>query len=72
MLALVLGIMVIGQIASAQFTGATEFSLPNYIGAMIITIVIRNINDRVNVFKNNQKSVDLISEVSLGLFSLWR
>lgn len=68
MLALVLGIMVIGQIASAQFTRASRFSLPSYVGAMIIAIVIRNINDQVNIFKNNQKSVDLISEVSLGLF----
>ncbi|MEX6211681.1 sodium/glutamate symporter [Providencia huaxiensis] len=68
MLALVLGIMVIGQFASAQFTKATGFSLPSYVGAMIIAIVIRNINDQVELFRINQKSVDLISEVSLGLF----
>lgn len=68
MLALILGIMVIGQFASAQFTKATGFSLPSYVGAMIIAIVVRNINDQVELFRINQKSIDLISEVSLGLF----
>ncbi len=42
--------MVIGQFASAQFTKATGFSLPSYVGAMIIAIVIRNINDQVELF----------------------
>ncbi|WP_369310623.1 sodium/glutamate symporter [Providencia rettgeri] len=68
MLALILGIMVIGQFASAQFTKATGFSLPSYVGAMIIAIIIRNINDQIELFRINQKSIDLISEVSLGLF----
>nr|WP_314265650.1 sodium/glutamate symporter [uncultured Moellerella sp.] len=68
MLALILGVMVIGQIASAQFTAATGFSLPSYVGAMIIAIIVRNLNDQINIFRIHQKSVDLISEVSLGLF----
>ncbi|VEB71425.1 Glutamate permease [Providencia rustigianii] len=68
MLALILGVMVIGQFASAQFTKATGFSLPSYVGAMIIAIIVRNINDQVEIVRINQKSINLISDVSLGLF----
>lgn len=68
MLALILGVMVVGQFASAQFTKATGFSLPSYVGAMIIAIIVRNINDQVEIVRINQKSINLISDVSLGLF----
>ena len=68
MLAVILGIMVVGRWGSAQFTAATGFSLPGYVGAMIIAIIVRNFNDSVKVFELNQKSIDLISGVSLGLF----
>ncbi len=67
-LGLILGIMVLGQLLSGQFTKLTGFSLPSYVGAMIVAIVIRNINDYVHLFKINEQSVGLLSEVSLGLF----
>jgi ESS family glutamate:Na+ symporter len=67
-LGLILGIMVVGQLASAKFTALTGFSLPSYVGAMIIAIVVRNVNDGIKLFRINEKSINLISEVSLGLF----
>lgn len=67
-LAIILGIMVVGRIASEQFTEWTGFSLPSYVGAMIIAIIVRNVNDAAGVVNLHQKSIDLISGVSLGLF----
>lgn len=68
MLAVVLGIMVVGRWASEEFTTLTGFSLPSYVGAMLIAIVARNFNDYIPVVKFDQKSIDLISGTSLGLF----
>lgn len=47
--------MVVGRIASEQFTAWTGFSLPSYVGAMIIAIVVRNFNDSVRIVNLHQK-----------------
>lgn len=68
MLAVILGIMVVGRWASEEFTAMTGFSLPSYVGAMLIAIIVRNVNDYFTVVRIHQKSIDLVSGVSLGLF----
>lgn len=68
MLALILGIMVVGRYASAWFTKLTDFTLPAYVGAMLIAIIVRNLNDYLGWLTFRESSVNLISEVSLGLF----
>ncbi|MHC5226547.1 sodium/glutamate symporter [Ignatzschineria sp. LJL83] len=68
MLALVLLLMVIGRSLSSYFTEVTGFSLPGYVGAMLVAVIFRNVNDLFNVFEIQEKSVDLISGASLGLF----
>lgn len=68
MLALILLLMVIGRSLSNYFTELTGFSLPGYVGAMLIAVIFRNLNDLFSVFEIQEKSVDLISGASLGLF----
>lgn len=68
MLALIILIMVIGRYLSTLFTDYTGFSLPSYVGAMLIAVIVRNINDALNIINIQEKSVDLISGASLGLF----
>lgn len=68
MLALIILIMVVGRFLSSLFTDYTGFSLPSYVGAMLVAVIVRNINDVLNVINIQEKSVDLISGASLGLF----
>ncbi|MDO4997830.1 MAG: sodium/glutamate symporter [Neisseria sp.] len=42
-LALILAVMLLGQQLSAWFTSQTGFSLPAYVGAMLVAIVVRNV-----------------------------
>lgn len=68
MLALIILIMVVGRWLSTLFTDYTGFSLPSYVGAMLVAVIIRNINDMLNIVDIQEKSIDLISGASLGLF----
>ncbi|QOR01536.1 sodium/glutamate symporter [Campylobacter sp. 2014D-0216] len=65
---LILCIMCVGFFLSSKFTQYSGYSLPSYVGAMLIAIIIRNINDVFNLFKLNQYTIDTISELSLGIF----
>lgn len=65
---LILCIMCIGFYISSLFTKLSGYSLPSYVGAMLIAMLIRNINDVFNIFKLNQYTIDTISELSLGIF----
>ncbi|MBM0637442.1 sodium/glutamate symporter [Campylobacter sp. VicNov18] len=65
---LILCIMCIGFYISSQFTQFSGYSLPSYVGCMLIAILVRNFNDILNIFKINQYSLDTISELSLGIF----
>lgn len=68
MLALILLIMVTGRALSDYFTALTSFSLPSYVGAMLVAVIVRNLNDGLKLFQIQEKSIDLISGASLGLF----
>ncbi|MFL4478236.1 sodium/glutamate symporter [Paeniglutamicibacter sp. ORCA_105] len=67
--ALVIGIvMVIGMTLGGWLSELTGFSLPAYVGAMIIALIFRNLNDKVGWVKIDDDAVDLISKFSLGFF----
>ncbi|QCB28204.1 sodium/glutamate symporter [Corynebacterium endometrii] len=61
-------IVVIGVYLGNLFADMTGYSLPGYVGAMIIAIILRNINDAAGWFKVHDKALKLISDISLGFF----
>ena len=78
-LLLILLVMGVGAVVSILFmAGANaalrvlmsnpEFVLPDYIGAMIVAAVVRNVDDRTGWFGVNDRAVGLIAGVSLALF----
>ena len=77
--ALILVAMALGT-PLRDWLGARGFTLPAYIGAMMIAAVIRNIDDVTGVFRLSQRVIDDIGTVSLSLFlvvaimtlELWR
>lgn len=68
MMSLILVCMVLGALGSAKIKQLTDFVLPGYVGAMFVAVVFRNFNDAVPMVKLDEKSVDLIADVSLGIF----
>ncbi|MED0681009.1 sodium/glutamate symporter [Aneurinibacillus thermoaerophilus] len=60
--------MCLGVIISKSFAQITSFVLPEYVGAMFLAVIIRNLNDRFHVMKFDLKCVNLIGDVSLGIF----
>ena len=68
MMVLVLVVMAIGALVSGKLKVATGFDLPGYVGAMIIAVIFRNINDQFNMLKINMKNIDLMADVSIGMF----
>ncbi|GAB3488087.1 sodium/glutamate symporter [Nocardiopsis coralliicola] len=60
--------MVLGVALGRWFSDAVGFVLPEYVGAMIVAVVLRNLNDRFRFIRFHQGAVDLISQVSLGFF----
>lgn len=60
--------MTIGAMASAWFSKATGLSLPGYVGAMFVAVAFRNINDKLHIVKLDYYTVDLMGNVSLGIF----
>ncbi|MDR3230868.1 MAG: sodium/glutamate symporter [Synergistaceae bacterium] len=75
MLALVLVIMAIGNLVSNWFNGQAKnvwqwknFSLPGYVGAMFVAVIFRNLNDGLKIVKIHDRAVDLIADISIGLF----
>ncbi|MDR2522154.1 MAG: sodium/glutamate symporter [Synergistaceae bacterium] len=75
MLTLVLVFMALGSVVSnwvnSQAKNVWEwatFSLPGYVGAMFAAVVFRNLNDVVKLVKIHAKAVDMIADVSIGIF----
>jgi ESS family glutamate:Na+ symporter len=59
--------MGLGQLVSIGFE-RVHFLLPSYIGAMIAACVIRNLNDKFNIFEVSQKWIEDCAIVALYLF----
>jgi glutamate:Na+ symporter, ESS family len=52
----------------SRLIGATGVTLPEYIGAMMIAAVIRNVDDRTHWFRLSHGALDLLGAVALSLF----
>ena len=68
MLALVLVIMVLGGVVSTKIKELLAFVLPGYVGAMFIAVLFRNINDHAKLIQINDRAVELMADVSIGVF----
>ena len=66
-LVLMLVAMWLGGFVSRAIA-ATGFTLPSYIGAMLIAAVIRNVDDGFGVFALSQQTLDDLGTVALSLF----
>ncbi|KAB2330344.1 sodium/glutamate symporter [Bacillus mesophilum] len=58
----------LGVILSGYFSDLTDFVLPDYVGAMFVAVLVRNIIDRFKKPVYDQRSVSLIGDVALGIF----
>ncbi|WP_313813854.1 sodium/glutamate symporter [Glutamicibacter sp.] len=61
-------IMVIGMLLGDWLADLTGFALPAYVGAMIIAVIFRNVNDKLGWIKVDDDAVNLISQLTLGFF----
>ncbi|MEC1377099.1 sodium/glutamate symporter [Heyndrickxia oleronia] len=60
--------MAAGSYLGELFSNATGFVLPNYVGAMFVAVIVRNIIDKVNNEVIDMTSINLIGDVTLGIF----
>jgi glutamate:Na+ symporter, ESS family len=66
-LVLMLVAMWVGGFVSRALTGV-GWTLPSYIGAMLVAAVMRNADDALGVFKLSQQTLDDLGTVALSLF----
>lgn len=45
-----------------------NFAVPNYVGAMFLAIIFRNINDKSNIFELRSEVVNVLMDVGLSFF----
>ncbi|RDY29058.1 sodium/glutamate symporter [Romboutsia weinsteinii] len=67
-IAIIASCMTIGSIVGTWFSNVTGVVLPGYVGAMFAAVIFRNINDKLNIVNLDLYSVDIISNVCLGIF----
>jgi len=67
-LAVITVCMTAGSVIGTWFSAATGFALPGYVSAMFVAVIFRNINDHISIFKFDFQTVDIIGDVSLGIF----
>ncbi|RDY29057.1 sodium/glutamate symporter [Romboutsia weinsteinii] len=60
--------MTIGSVVGNWFTNTTGIALPGYVGAMFIAVIFRNLNDKFKFVELDMYSIDIISDVCLGIF----
>ncbi|WP_374017658.1 sodium/glutamate symporter [Paenibacillus thiaminolyticus] len=60
--------MAFGTYLGDLFSSATGFVLPGYVGAMFVAVIVRNIVDKFKPQAIDMKSINLISDVTLGIF----
>jgi ESS family glutamate:Na+ symporter len=66
-LLLILAVMGVGALLSLAIRHP-DFTLPDYIGAMVCAAVVRNVDDRTGWFRINARAVEALSGVALALF----
>ncbi|APC49306.1 sodium/glutamate symporter [Virgibacillus halodenitrificans] len=60
--------MAVGSYVGDLFTQLSGFALPNYVSAMFIAVIVRNILDRINGEIIQMKSISIIGDITLGIF----
>lgn len=60
--------MAAGSYLGDLFSKATGFVLPSYVGAMFLAVIVRNVLDSVKKDAIDMKSINLIGDVTLGIF----
>ncbi|MGE8203247.1 sodium/glutamate symporter [Heyndrickxia sp. NPDC080065] len=60
--------MASGSYLGELFSNATGFVLPSYVGAMFVAVIVRNILDSINKETVDMTSINLIGDVTLGIF----
>ncbi|MGG4397989.1 sodium/glutamate symporter [Paenibacillus thiaminolyticus] len=60
--------MALGTYLGDLFSSATGFVLPGYVGAMFVAVIVRNAVDKFKPQAIDMKSINLISDVTLGIF----
>ncbi|KAB7706141.1 sodium/glutamate symporter [Bacillus aerolatus] len=60
--------MALGTLLSGLFASSTGLVLPNYVGAMIVAVIVRFLIDRYSEDTINMPSVLVIGDISLNIF----
>ncbi|QQE75756.1 sodium/glutamate symporter [Brevibacillus composti] len=60
--------MALGTYLGELFSDATGFVLPGYVGAMFVAVIVRNLTDKIKPEAIDMKSINLIGDVTLGIF----
>ena len=60
--------MALGTLVSKQIGKAITMDFPDYVGAMFVAVILRNINEKANFYKFSAHSVDGIGDVMLNLY----
>ncbi|MEK4028210.1 MULTISPECIES: sodium/glutamate symporter [Bacillaceae] len=60
--------MALGSYLGNLFTSLTDFSLPDYVSAMFVAVIVRNILDQFDKGIIQMKSISLIGDITLGVF----
>ena len=60
--------MSLGYIVSDIIVGLTGFTLPEYVGGIVVAMIFRNTNDKFKLVKVDYTYVELLGNVSLRIF----
>ena len=58
----------LGKLISNIFLNLTGIIIPSITGCMLVSVLFRNINDKIKIINLDFKAIDFLSDLSLGLF----
>lgn len=65
----IIAVVIVAGVALGEwFADVSGYSLPGYVGAMLIAIIIRNINDKLGWIRINDRVITMLSTLALGFF----
>ncbi|MGP9488793.1 sodium/glutamate symporter [Glutamicibacter sp. AOP38-B1-38] len=67
-LVVIAALMVAGTVLGGWLSEITGLTLPAYVGAMIVAVIFRNVNDKLGWFKISDEAVELVAKFTLGFF----
>lgn len=60
--------MAVGTMISGKIGEWIDMSFPTYVGAMFVAVIVRNLNEKIHMYKFDFPLVDGIGEVMLSLY----